>query len=256
MTPSKPAVVPVDFDREPSSYKHWALTFDGDGRHADHAGPTRRRPARRLRAQAELLRPRGRHRAARRGPAAALRAPRGARRSWSRAGSRRCSAPAPTSRCSRPRATPSRSTSASSRTRRATRSRTRREHSGQVWLAAVNGTAAGGGYELALACDEIVLVDDRSTRGVAARGAAARRASRAPAGSRALVDKRHVRRDLADVFATRTEGVRGQQALRVGSRRRARAAQPVRPRVARARHGARRGVGPAVRRAGRRADAA
>ena len=83
---------------------------------------------------------------------------------------------------------------------------------GQAWLAAVNGTAAGGGYELALACDEIVLVDDRSSA-VSLPEVPLLGVLPGTGGLTRLVDKRHVRRDRADVFATRTEGVRGQQAV-------------------------------------------
>ena len=85
-------------------------------------------------------------------------------------------------------------------------------HSGQTYLAAVNGTAAGGGYELALACDEIILVDDRSTA-VSLPELPLLAVLPGTGGLTRVIDKRHVRRDLADVFATRTEGVRGQQAL-------------------------------------------
>src|SRR3954471_1705319 len=84
--------------------------------------------------------------------------------------------------------------------------------SGQAWLAAVNGTAAGGGYELALACEEIVLVDDRSSA-VSLPEVPLLAVLPGTGGLTRLVDKRHVRRDLADVFATRTEGVKGQQGL-------------------------------------------
>src|SRR4051812_47655995 len=87
--------------------------------------------------------------------------------------------------------------------------------SGQRWLAAVNGTAAGGGYELALACDEIVLIDDRSSA-VSLPEVALLAVLPGTGGLTRVVDKRHVRRDLADVFATRTEGVRGQQAVEWG----------------------------------------
>src|SRR4051794_3300380 len=87
--------------------------------------------------------------------------------------------------------------------------------SGQVWLAAVNGTAAGGGYELALACDEIVLVDDRSSA-VSLPEVPLLAVLPGTGGLTRVVDKRHVRRDRADVFATRAEGVKGQQAVAWG----------------------------------------
>ncbi|HEV7861431.1 MAG TPA: 2,3-epoxybenzoyl-CoA dihydrolase [Acidimicrobiia bacterium] len=87
--------------------------------------------------------------------------------------------------------------------------------SAQVWLAAVNGTAAGGGYELALACDDILLVDDRSSA-VSLPEVPLLGVLPGTGGLTRLVDKRHVRRDLADVFATRTEGVRGAQAVEWG----------------------------------------
>ena len=82
------------------------------------------------------------------------------------------------------------------------------EHSGQTYLAAVNGTAAGGGYELALACDQIILVDDGSTA-VSMPEVPLLAVLPGTGGLTRLVDKRHVRKDLADVVATRSEGVRG-----------------------------------------------
>jgi benzoyl-CoA-dihydrodiol lyase len=87
--------------------------------------------------------------------------------------------------------------------------------SGQVWLAAVNGTAAGGGYELALACDEIILIDDRSST-VSLPEVPLLAVLPGTGGLTRVVDKRHVRRDLADVFTTRSEGVRGTQAVEWG----------------------------------------
>ena len=88
-------------------------------------------------------------------------------------------------------------------------------NSGQVWIAAVNGTAAGGGYELALACDEILLVDDRSSA-VSLPEVPLLAVLPGTGGLTRVVDKRHVRRDRADVFATRTEGIRGRQAVEWG----------------------------------------
>jgi benzoyl-CoA-dihydrodiol lyase len=88
-------------------------------------------------------------------------------------------------------------------------------HSGQTWIAAVNGTAAGGGYELALACDEIVLVDDRSSA-VSLPEVPLLAVLPGTGGLTRLVDKRRVRRDRADVFATRTEGIKGRQAAEWG----------------------------------------
>ena len=84
-------------------------------------------------------------------------------------------------------------------------------HSGRRYLAALNGTASGGGYELAIACDEIYLVDD---------GNAAVSLPEVPllgvlpgtGGLTRLVDKRKVRRDRADIFSTLAEGIRGKRA--------------------------------------------
>jgi benzoyl-CoA-dihydrodiol lyase len=89
------------------------------------------------------------------------------------------------------------------------------EVSGQRWLAALNGTAAGGGYELALACDEIVLVDDRAST-VSLPEVPLLGVLPGTGGLTRLVDKRGVRRDLADVFCTRAEGLRGAQAVEWG----------------------------------------
>jgi benzoyl-CoA-dihydrodiol lyase len=88
-------------------------------------------------------------------------------------------------------------------------------HSGRRYIAALNGSASGGGYELALACDEVYLVDD---------GNAAVSLPEAPllgvlpgtGGLTRLVDKRKVRRDRADVFSTLAEGLRGKRAREWG----------------------------------------
>ena len=85
-------------------------------------------------------------------------------------------------------------------------------HSGIKFIAACNGTTAGGGYELALACDEIVLIDDRSSA-VSLPEVPLLGVLPGTGGLTRLTDKRHVRRDLADVFCTTAEGVRGQRAL-------------------------------------------
>ena len=85
------------------------------------------------------------------------------------------------------------------------------ETSGLKFLAAVNGTAAGGGYELALACDEIVLVDDRSST-VSFPEVPLLAVLPGTGGLTRLVDKRRIRRDLADVFCTTAEGIGGAKA--------------------------------------------
>jgi benzoyl-CoA-dihydrodiol lyase len=84
-------------------------------------------------------------------------------------------------------------------------------HSGLKFLAAVNGSCAGGGYELALACDEILLVDDRSSA-VSLPEVPLLGVLPGTGGLTRVTDKRHVRHDLADIFCTTTEGVRGQKA--------------------------------------------
>jgi benzoyl-CoA-dihydrodiol lyase len=84
--------------------------------------------------------------------------------------------------------------------------------SGQRYLAACNGTTAGGGYELALACDEIVLVDDGSSA-VSLPEVPLLGVLPGTGGLTRLLDKRRVRRDHADIFCTTAEGVKGQRAL-------------------------------------------
>jgi benzoyl-CoA-dihydrodiol lyase len=83
--------------------------------------------------------------------------------------------------------------------------------SGLKFLAALNGTTAGGGYELALACDEIVLVDDRSSA-VSLPELPLLGVLPGTGGLTRVTDKRKVRRDHADVFCTNPDGVRGQRA--------------------------------------------
>ncbi len=85
------------------------------------------------------------------------------------------------------------------------------KHSGLKFLAAVNGACAGGGYELALACDEIILVDDRSSA-VSLPEVPLLGVLPGTGGLTRVTDKRHVRHDLADIFCTSVEGVRGQKA--------------------------------------------
>lgn len=89
------------------------------------------------------------------------------------------------------------------------------EHEGLKFLAAVNGACAGGGYELALACDEIVLIDDRSTA-ISLPEVPFLAVLPGTGGLTRLVDKRRVRRDLADAFCTNADGVKAQRALEWG----------------------------------------
>jgi benzoyl-CoA-dihydrodiol lyase len=84
-------------------------------------------------------------------------------------------------------------------------------HSGLKFLAALNGTTAGGGYELALACDEIILVDDRSSA-VSLPEVPLLGVLPGTGGLTRLTDKRRVRRDHADIFCTNADGVKGQRA--------------------------------------------
>lgn len=85
-------------------------------------------------------------------------------------------------------------------------------NSGMKFVAAVNGACAGGGYELALACDEIVLVDDRSSA-VSLPEVPLLGVLPGTGGLTRVTDKRKVRHDHADIFCTSVEGVRGQKAV-------------------------------------------
>jgi benzoyl-CoA-dihydrodiol lyase len=84
--------------------------------------------------------------------------------------------------------------------------------SGQTYLAALNGTASGGGYELALACEHIMLIDDRSST-VSLPELPLLGVLPGTGGLTRVTDKRHVRRDLADYFATKSEGIGGKKAV-------------------------------------------
>ena len=88
-------------------------------------------------------------------------------------------------------------------------------HDGLKFIAALNGTTAGGGYEVALACDEIVLVDDRSTM-VSLPEVALLGVLPGTGGLTRVVDKRKVRRDLADLFCTSADGVKAERAKQWG----------------------------------------
>ncbi len=88
-------------------------------------------------------------------------------------------------------------------------------HDGLKFLAAINGTCAGGGYELALACDEILLIDDRSSA-ISLPEVPLLGVLPGTGGLTRVVDKRKVRRDLADMFCTNPDGVKGDRAKEWG----------------------------------------
>ena len=92
----------------------------------------------------------------------------------------------------------------------------RRENSKQVYVCAINGNAAGGGYELALAADHIMLVDDRRSA-VALPETPLLAVLPGTGGLTRVTDKRKVRRDRADVFCSIEEGVRGDQSRGMAS---------------------------------------
>ena len=128
------------------------------------------------------------------------------------------------------------------------------KHSGLKFLAAVNGACAGGGYELALACDEIVLVDDRNSA-VSLPEVPLLGVLPGTGGLTRVTDKRHVRHDLADIFCTTRRRRARPEGGGLAAGGRGRQAQPVRRRACRSARRAGRGQRPPGRRQGRRPDA-
>ena len=202
----------IDFQTDPSRYRHWKLTVDGDvatlmmdvdekggavrGLSSSSSTPTTSASTSSWPTRSS-------------GCASSIR-----RCRWCccAPASRGCSAPAPTSACWPAPRTPTRSTSASSPTRRATASRTRARPPACKTICVINGTAAGGGYELALATDHIMLVDDGSST-VSLPELPLLAVLPGTGGLTRVTDKRKVRRDLADVFCTTEEGVKGKRAV-------------------------------------------
>ena len=129
------------------------------------------------------------------------------------------------------------------------------EHSGQKFLCAVKGTAAGGGYELALSCDEIILADDGNST-VSLPEIPLLAVLPGTGGLTRVTDKRKVRRDRADAFCTIEEGIKGKPRRRVAPRRPVGAELEIRCGGRRDGEGARRHLRSAVRCQGHRADAA
>ena len=107
-------------------------------------------------------------------------------------------------------------------------------HSGQTWIAALNGTASGGGYELAEACEEIYLIDDGNSA-VSLPEVPLLGVLPGTGGLTRLTDKRKVRRDIADVFCTKAEGFKARDAVKYrlvdGSFSRSRWAEAIRARA-------------------------
>ena len=199
----------------PSRYHHWKLDRRRRRSPAWRWTSTRTHPLRPGYAlKLNSLRPRRRHRARRRGPAAALRAPRGAR-AWSSTGAQRPRLLRGRQHlhARRARRTRSRSTSASSPTRRASASRTRQRARGhhvprRAATAPPPAAATSWRWPATRSCSSTT-----ATRRSACPRCRCSACCRAPAASRALVDKRKVRRDLADVFCTLAEGVKGKRAV-------------------------------------------
>ncbi len=202
----------IDFQTDPSRYRHWKLAVDGDVAtllmDVDEKGTLFEGYELKLNSydlgvDIELAdaieRLRFEH-------------PAGARSCCCARASRGCSAPAPISACWRAPPTPTRSTSASSPTRPATASRTPARLRACSTICVINGTAAGGGYELALAADHIMLVDDGSST-VSLPELPLLAVLPGTGGLTRVTDKRKVRRDHADVFCTTEEGIKGKRAV-------------------------------------------